>query len=264
MTKNEYLAELRENLMSLSPEERDDAVRFYDEYFEDAGKENEAAVIEELGKPFTLAKNIICEQSAYSKSKSYAKLKASRSMGLGNSSSPKENADADEDIMPNSSRPNTQYTAYGYENETADKSPFTETTGGSYEEYKENYGSSSDTESKSYKTSYGGNIVMLVLGILFCAFVGFPILLAILAVLFAFALAVIGLGIGAIVCLIVAIVRMSTAGMGTGLAMMGIAMILAGLGLILAGPTVLGIFKLIPALLKGTVKFFKKYAKGVM
>ena len=34
MTRQEYLSELSSNLMSLSEEEREDAVRFYEEYFE--------------------------------------------------------------------------------------------------------------------------------------------------------------------------------------------------------------------------------------
>ena len=34
MTKQEYLAELNTYLMSLPLEEREDAVRFYEEYFE--------------------------------------------------------------------------------------------------------------------------------------------------------------------------------------------------------------------------------------
>ena len=77
MNKQEYLSELEAHLASLSEEERNDALRFYEEYFEDAGPENEQQVISELGKPFALAKSIICEQSAYSKSKSFANYKAS-------------------------------------------------------------------------------------------------------------------------------------------------------------------------------------------
>ncbi len=75
MTKNEYLSELASHLICLPKEERDMAVRFYDEYFLDAGTENEQIVMAELGKPFNLAKNIIGEQSAYSKSEEYIKYK---------------------------------------------------------------------------------------------------------------------------------------------------------------------------------------------
>jgi len=78
MTKNEYLNELASHLISLSKEERDMAVRFYDEYFLDAGEENEQIVMAELGKPFNLAKNIIGEQSAYSKSDEFLKYKENK------------------------------------------------------------------------------------------------------------------------------------------------------------------------------------------
>ena len=46
MTKIEYLAELDSYLMSLPNEERENAVKFYDEYFDDAGSENEQSVID--------------------------------------------------------------------------------------------------------------------------------------------------------------------------------------------------------------------------
>ena len=50
MTRYEYLDELNTHLMSLSAEERENAVKFYEEYFEDAGPDKEQEVIEELGK----------------------------------------------------------------------------------------------------------------------------------------------------------------------------------------------------------------------
>ena len=59
MTKNEYLDELRKELSSLPFSEQEDAVRYYEEYFDDAGEENEQHVIEELGSPADLDRNII-------------------------------------------------------------------------------------------------------------------------------------------------------------------------------------------------------------
>jgi len=61
MTKNEYLAELKAHLASLPAEERDGAIKYYQEFFEDAGAENEQKVIEELGDPKSLAEKIISE-----------------------------------------------------------------------------------------------------------------------------------------------------------------------------------------------------------
>ncbi|MCM1381761.1 MAG: DUF1700 domain-containing protein, partial [Muribaculaceae bacterium] len=68
MTRAEYLSELDSHLITLPKEERDMAVGFYDEYFEEAGPEKEQEVIEELGKPYNLARTIIGETSLYSKS----------------------------------------------------------------------------------------------------------------------------------------------------------------------------------------------------
>ena len=61
MTKYEYLAELEKKLDMLSYEDKNQALEYYESYFEDAGKENIAKVIEELGSPgalyFIVSKN---------------------------------------------------------------------------------------------------------------------------------------------------------------------------------------------------------------
>lgn len=80
MTRAEYLAELDSHLITLPKEERDMAVGFYEEYFEDAGPEKEQEVMDELGKPYNLARTIIGETSLYSKSEVYIKYKESKPM----------------------------------------------------------------------------------------------------------------------------------------------------------------------------------------
>lgn len=59
MTAKEYLAALREALAVLPEGERANALRYYEEYFLDAGPENEARVIEELGPPEQAARQIL-------------------------------------------------------------------------------------------------------------------------------------------------------------------------------------------------------------
>ncbi len=59
MTKQEYLHALRYELSPLSVEEREEALLYYENYFEDAGKENEQATIAALGDVKELAKHII-------------------------------------------------------------------------------------------------------------------------------------------------------------------------------------------------------------
>lgn len=61
MNKDEYLKELRKNLKILKQSDRDEAIEFYEEYFDEAGVENEAKVIEELGEPKALAKKILVD-----------------------------------------------------------------------------------------------------------------------------------------------------------------------------------------------------------
>lgn len=109
MTREEYLKELDSNLITLPREERDMAVRFYEEYFEDAGPEKEQEVIEELGKPYNLARTIIGETSLYSKSEIYIQYKASKPMpknstgvfaSLQKPDAFAEKNDTAEDIMP--------------------------------------------------------------------------------------------------------------------------------------------------------------------
>lgn len=51
MKRKEYMEELEQLLLSLPTEEREEALRYYNDYFEDAGVENEDRVIRELGTP---------------------------------------------------------------------------------------------------------------------------------------------------------------------------------------------------------------------
>lgn len=58
MTKQEFMYRLAQQLVSLPPEERVCALKFYDEYFADAGEENWEAVMAELGSPEEVARTI--------------------------------------------------------------------------------------------------------------------------------------------------------------------------------------------------------------
>lgn len=59
MDKNAYLKELSRHLSRKMPErEREDTLRWYEEYFQEAGPEQEAEVIKELGSPETVARRV--------------------------------------------------------------------------------------------------------------------------------------------------------------------------------------------------------------
>lgn len=64
MTREEYMHTLEGCLYALSPEERAAAIQYYTEYFDDAGEENEQQVMEQLGLPQEVAKQILKDFSA--------------------------------------------------------------------------------------------------------------------------------------------------------------------------------------------------------
>ena len=58
MSRAEFMRRLAELLTDVSPAEREEAIQYYNDYFDDAGAENEQSVIASLGSPEELAKTI--------------------------------------------------------------------------------------------------------------------------------------------------------------------------------------------------------------
>lgn len=58
MNRVDFMRQLESLLQNISPGEREEALQYYNEYFDDAGAENEQAVIEALGNPAKVAENI--------------------------------------------------------------------------------------------------------------------------------------------------------------------------------------------------------------
>lgn len=58
MNREEFMRRLTALLQDVPPAEREEALTYYNEYFDDAGEENEADVIAALGSPEELAKSI--------------------------------------------------------------------------------------------------------------------------------------------------------------------------------------------------------------
>ena len=55
MSRREFMEELKKLLSGISDEERDAALKYYEDYFEEAGSGNEEQVIQELGSPQKVA-----------------------------------------------------------------------------------------------------------------------------------------------------------------------------------------------------------------
>lgn len=58
MNRVDFINQLERLLQSIAPGEREEALQYYNDYFDDAGKENEQEVIEALGNPARVAENI--------------------------------------------------------------------------------------------------------------------------------------------------------------------------------------------------------------
>lgn len=58
MNKQEFIYQLENLLQNIPEQERIEAIQYYNDYFEDAGEENEQEVLEALGTPFKVAENI--------------------------------------------------------------------------------------------------------------------------------------------------------------------------------------------------------------
>ena len=53
MNRTEFMRQLESLLQNISATEREEALQYYNEYFNDAGPENEQNVIEALGNPMS-------------------------------------------------------------------------------------------------------------------------------------------------------------------------------------------------------------------
>lgn len=82
MNRVDFMKQLESLLQNISPAEREEALQYYNEYFNDAGAENEQAVIEALGNPAKVAENIkrdIYGEAGYQKSQNRAVIQYQQS-----------------------------------------------------------------------------------------------------------------------------------------------------------------------------------------
>ena len=63
MNREEYMRRLEAALADIAPAERAEALQYYNDYFDDAGIENEADIMNSLGSPENLAETIKKEQT---------------------------------------------------------------------------------------------------------------------------------------------------------------------------------------------------------
>lgn len=265
MTRSEYLSELTSHLISLPKEERDMAVKFYEEYFDEAGPDNEQAVIADLGKPFNLARSIIGETSLYSKSTVYLQYKESKPMPQNNTSvfaslrkpdafETNAQQNIEEDIMPNGASENNHnpdIEKYVY--------PSGNQSGMFDEDYIKDTPPQADTSSKQ-STSTALIVILIIIGIIF----GLPIAISLITVIFAIFVVMFVFGIVSAVCFIAAIIALVTGiiqfptSVPNAIGFICAALLSAGIGMVMLSASLAFFFKLVPFTFKGIGNLFRK------
>ena len=64
MNKHEFINQLKKHLRKLPFDEIKEAIDYYEQYFDDAGEENEQAVLLELGSSSAVASQLIASYAA--------------------------------------------------------------------------------------------------------------------------------------------------------------------------------------------------------
>lgn len=77
MNRVDFMNQLESLLQSISLTEREEAIQYYNDYFDDAGEENEQEVIEALGNPARVAENIKRDLAGNGYGEAARKVKAS-------------------------------------------------------------------------------------------------------------------------------------------------------------------------------------------
>lgn len=241
MTKIEYMNQLEELLRDLPSEEREAALTYYDDYFEDAGPDNTDTVISELGSPERVA--------AFIKS------------------------DLNDNVWKDSEK--IIYTENGYKDTTIEDNRY-EVVSNDYQESSERNNSNENKRTKeTYKTksnsTMNNNNTSKILLVIIICIIAIPIGIPFLGTAFGLIVAVMGILIGLFVALIAVtgslligglvlfiggVIQLFLAPMN-GILMCGFGLVLFGLGTLAAVLTMVVCTKVIPTIVSGIVELCK-------
>ena len=243
MNKSEFLIKLESHLMSIPKAEREAAIKYYEDYFYDAGLENEASVIAELGSPEKIAESI---KSDYYNSNHF-------------SENVKDEVNAQEgtDTHEGSARKSDTQENNAWENHT-------QQSNASYDNTSSSGNTASNTQASSRQPLPPWLIILIVV---IAVPVGFPLLMGILgtvfgllvaiaSVFFSFIVASFAILIAGIALLVSGIVILF-ASPASGLLLSGTGLILSGVGFLLCILTFKLIIKVLPALIRWFVDVCK-------
>jgi uncharacterized membrane protein len=231
MSRFDFMRKLEELLSDIPPEERAEALKYYNDYFDDAGVENEENIISELGSPERIAGII--------KADLHSEGDNNQNRGF--------------------------FTEKGYEDTVYEETRY-EVVKPVEGKKEENDKASSTTKANSTKNMDTGKLVLIILLCLFALPIGLPLIIAFVSVVFSIVVALFailfGFGIAGVVMvpagiaiIIVGIVNMGIPFMGV--AHFGTGLLVMGLGILFVMLSVWLCKTLIPAIIKGIVYIFR-------
>ncbi|MBD5521733.1 MAG: DUF1700 domain-containing protein [Lachnospiraceae bacterium] len=275
MNRADFMKELTELLADVSPTEREEAIQYYNDYFDDAGEENEQSVIASLGSPTQLARTIktgladggnvgeFTEKgfSGYESKSSDEVMDLNNPADAGSESGSAKGTDSGW----NSGSGWQQSGSSNWEQNAGSNQQFSgDNNYNGNQNTGNNYGNTSQSSEK--KRMSGGMIALIVVLCIFASpfilGIGGGMLGAVVGLFGALFGIIVGIGAAAIsliivgVCLFVyGIVLLFSMPLG-GLAMMGVGMVCAAIGLLFLWLTVIICGMLVPAIIRGIVKLF--------
>ena len=290
MNKKLFLDELHRLLSDLPPEERNQAIKYYEDYFEDAGPENEQAILKELGSPQELANQIKAttqddieygQGSSFHRSAAYpefyAQKEQSDSQNENNSAFKQTNDGFQQGHQQAGNGFNNTGTGYRQTGNGFNNNSYQQAGNGfSNNNYKQagngfnnnSYQQAANGYNSHYQQQSTRKVAWIVLFALLAITIGLPclsvlfgILLAIFSVIVSIVLALFGTGgglmIGGIASFFGSFFMTAASGTGAVLFTMGIGLVLFAIGALIIWIGVLFCIRFLPALFQTTWKSAK-------
>lgn len=261
MTRDEYLQILRDNLTTMTDDEKDDVIRYYLEYFIDSG--DEQAAMEELGAPEKLAARL-CSGNGAQNSENYSTENYTSTQNTANVYGGYTDGSSSGQWGNNSQNSgNGNYNSnYSYSDSTANAGyGYSENTGNANYSHSDSTGAydySWEEENTKKKKSPGKIIALACTAPIWAplAFAGLAILLSLLLVVVVFVIAVFVVFAACVIAGIASVVAGFVA-FGKSLAD---GLIVLGGGLFMLGAGILAFF-LGTYIVKGVMSVFKRIFK---
>ncbi len=268
MSRWEFMRQLEKLLSDISPNEREEALQYYNDYFNDAGMENEQEVIKALGSPEQVAKIVKDGLGDGGNQGEFTENGFLNSAVRQNELMKKEAASGrDAGAVQEGEAVKEDGSTFGQNTDTFGDgySQSSDDTRKGYNSFGQSNTGSGETE-KEKKDLPVWAIVLIV----FACILGSPVILGlacgalglIIGVFTAVLATVFGIGLAAVICFIVA-VALAIAGFGIliphpfeGIGLLGGGFICGALGILFMLLTVLLVTKVLPAICQGIASIY--------